>query len=87
MVQIEGNELVGRARALRYLDYVDLIGVGELVSRDDVAGRMGCPYSTALYNLERAVSEGALNKMYGIINVQPGWLYALPVTMPRLEGM
>jgi hypothetical protein len=79
---------IDEPRALRYLDYVDDLRVGEVVSRADMARRMKCAYSTAMYNLERAVSEGELHKAYGFAtSKQPGWLYALPATMPRLEGM
>lgn len=82
-----GIELVGD-RALRYLDYVDQIGKGEIVTRKDMAEKMGCSYSAAMYNLERAVANGALNKQYGYATEnQPGWLYALPATMPRLVGV
>jgi len=49
---------------------------------------MGVPYSTALYNLERAVTEGYLNKRVGYASENhAGWLYALPETMPRLGGV
>jgi hypothetical protein len=78
----------GRPRALRYLDYVDAIGKGETVSRRDMMCRLNAAYSTAQYNLERAVSEGELHKVYGFAtDTQPGWLYALPETMPKLEGL
>ena len=74
-------------RAIRFLDYVDAIGEGELVSRSDMAAHFEVAYGTALYHLERAVSEGYLNKVYGFATkAQPGWLYARKDTMPRLEG-
>lgn len=77
-----------QSRAARFLDYCDAIGAGEVVNRAQMAERMGVTYSTARYNLERAVSEGALNKQYGFAtDHQPGYIYALPETMPRLEGM
>lgn len=71
-------------RAAKFLDYVDRVGRGEIVSRGDMQERMGVAYSTALYHLERAVSEGYLHKQHGFIDRQPGWLYALPETMPKL---
>ena len=81
------GEIVG-GRAVRYFDYVNAIGQGELVTRSDMALRMGASYSAVMYNLERAVLEGALNKAYGYATEnQPGWLYALPETMPRLGGI
>lgn len=74
---------IGR-RAVRFYDYADSIGVGELVSRIKMAERMNAAYSTALYNLERAVSEGLLCKVVGIIDMQVGWLYCLPSTHEQL---
>lgn len=86
-MDIIDGEIVG-SRAARYLDYVDQIGQGEIVTRKQMAIRMNCSYSSAQYNLERAVLEKELNKQYGFASEnQPGWLYALPSTMPRMEGM
>lgn len=81
------NELIG-PRAARYLDYVDAIKVGELVTRQDMIDRMQSSYSAVMYNLERAVTEKALHKVYGFADTyQPCWLYALPETMPHLPGI
>lgn len=86
-MEIIDGEIVG-SRAARFFDYVRAIGKGEVVSRAMMAERMGCAYSTAHYNLERAVMEGYLNKAYGFASAQqPGWIYALPETMPRMEGV
>jgi len=84
-MDILDGEIVGR-RAARYLDYARAVGQGEIVSRQMMAERMGVSYSTARYNLEIAVSENVLNKQYGFASEsQPGWIYALPETMPKLE--
>jgi hypothetical protein len=86
-MDIIDGEIVG-SRAVRFLEWVKAIGVGEVVSRQMMAERMNCNYSTARYHLERATLEGWLNKQYGYASErQPGWVYALPETMPRLEGM
>lgn len=85
-MKVIDGELVG-SRALKFLDYVDKVGQGDIVSRRDMCARMQAPYSTVVYNLERAVSEGYLNKQYGFASAdQPGWLYALPGTMPNMKG-
>lgn len=70
-------------------EYVRAIGVGEMVSRSDMARLFGVHYQTAKYHLERAVLRGTLNAYYGWIDSRAGWLYALPETMPRLplEGI
>ena len=74
-------------RGITYQQYPFLFDDGEILSRREVAKRVGRSYSAATYNLERAVSAGLLNKRYGFTNrYQPGWVYALPGTMPRLEG-
>ena len=74
-------------RGITYTGYPELFDDGEILSRREVAKRVGRSYSAATYNLERAVSAGLLNKQYGFTNnYQPGWVYALPATMPRLEG-
>lgn len=86
MLQVIQGELVG-TRAARFLEYAAAVGEGEIVSRRQMAERMGASYGAALYNLERAVSEGALNKQYGFASSQqPGWLYALPGTFQTLPG-
>lgn len=75
-------------RAAKFLLYVEHFGAGDVRSRKEVARLMGVPYSTALYNLERAVTEGYLNKRVGYASENhAGWLYALPETMPRLGGV
>jgi transposase len=48
--------------AAMYIEYAKLFQTGETLSRRQVADRMGVPYTTALYNLERAVDEGLLQK-------------------------
>lgn len=70
----------------RFVDYVDQFEKGMLVSRTDAAMLFGVGRSTARYHLERAVKAGLLNKVYGWTGRQSGWLYALPETMPMLEG-
>lgn len=85
-MDVKEGEIVG-SRAARFLDYVDAIGKGAIVSRSEMAEMMSVSYSTARYNLERAVSEGYLNKQYGFVtDNQPGWLYAWVEAMPRMEG-
>lgn len=87
MLRIIDGELVG-SRAARYIEYADAVGEGEIVSRSQMARRMNSSYGAALYNLERAVSEGLLKKAYGFASQrQPGWVYALPGTWPTLPGL
>lgn len=83
------NELHGKyKRGVRMFDYVRATGKGTLQSRRDYAEFFGVSYSTALYHLERAVNEGYLNKQIGwVTDRQSGWLYGLPETLPRLEGL
>lgn len=84
-MEVKNGKIIG-SRAARFLDYVDAIGAGEFVSRLDMAQKMGCCRSTATYNLERAWTEGYLNKVYGYASTdQPGWIYALKETMPTLD--
>jgi hypothetical protein len=74
-------------RGITYQIYPDYFKPGEILTRRQVAARVGRSYSVSVYHLERAVSAGLLNKQYGFsTNGQPGWLYALPGTMPRLVG-
>jgi hypothetical protein len=81
------GEITG-PRAARFLEYAAQVGQGEVVSRAMMAERMGCSYSTARYNLERAALEGVLNKAYGFASAkQPGWIYARPEDMPKIEGL
>lgn len=85
-MNIVDGEIVG-TRAARFLDYVREIGEGEYVSRSIMAERMGTTYSSARYNLDMAVREGWLNRVYGYASeTQPGWIYARVESMPRLEG-
>jgi len=72
--------------ALTYNAWVDAIGQGEIVSRAQMAERMEASYSTANFHLERAVAAGLLNKQWGYIGKQSGWVYGSPETLPRLEG-
>lgn len=82
------NELPeGFERGITFLTYPDLFKQGEMLSRSEIAARVGRSYSTVMYHLEKAVAYGLLNKQYGFIGKMPGWIYALPETMPRLEGM
>lgn len=67
-----------------YMEYADKVGQGEIVSRADMAERMGVGYSTAKYHLDRAVNAGLLNRAVVWIGRQTGWGYAQPETMPRL---
>jgi hypothetical protein len=74
-------------RGITYTGYPNVFAPGEILSRREVSERVGRSYSAVVYNLERAVSAGLLNKQYGFTNrYQPGWVYALPATMPRTEG-
>lgn len=85
-MQILDGEIIG-SRAATFLEYVDEMGQGGIVSRREMAQRMGVNYSTARYNLERAVSEGYLNKRYGYVTEhQPGWLYEWKMSMPQPKG-
>lgn len=68
-----------------YMLYVDAIGVGEVLSRAEMATRMGVHYSTAKYHLERAVKEGVLHKQVVWVGNQTGWGYGLPETLPKLK--
>lgn len=74
-------------RGITYTEYPKLFGAGELLSREQVAGRVGRHYSTAMYHLERAVSAGLLDKVYCYIGEQPGWGYCLPGTQLPLPGV
>ena len=74
--------------AVRYQDYVSAIGEGEVWSRQDFMEVMGKSYSTVRYHLDNAVKAGVLNCAVGDVSESKvGWLYALPTTMPRMEGM
>lgn len=85
---VKGKITKTTPRAVRFFAYVDKIKPGELVTRKDMEIRMEAAYSTATYNLDRAVSEGWLNRQWGYASEnQPGWLYGLPETLPRLGGM
>lgn len=81
------NKLRRPVRGIEFEQYPLAIGAGQILSRNDFVEVMQKSYSTVVYHLERAVKAGLLNKQYGYIVEQPGWLYALPETMPRLEGM
>lgn len=74
-------------RGLKYIEYAQAIEQGAIVTRQECAEHFGVSYSTARFHLDRAVEAGLLHKQYGFISEQPGWLYALPETMPRLGGM
>jgi hypothetical protein len=70
--------------AVVYLEWADNIREGELVSRKQMAERMGAHYSTAMYHLERGVAEGVLDRQVGWVGRQTGWVYGHAETMPRL---
>lgn len=74
-------------RSFKYLEYASVIGVGVFQSRADFAEFFNVSYSTAKFHLEKAVALGQLVKVWGVINEQSGWLYCLPETQPRLEGL
>ena len=74
-------------RGITYEQYAGVIGEGEVLSRKEVAERVGKHYSTVTYHLERAVSAGLINKAYGYTaSGQPGWVYAKKRTMPKFAG-
>lgn len=78
----------GPKQGIKFEEYARAIGQGDIATRNDMAQMMGVCYSTAAYHLDRAVSAGLLNRQWGYVNdFQPGWLYARPATMPRLEGV
>jgi hypothetical protein len=79
-------EITGE-RGITYRDYPQMFRVGELLSRKQVAERVGRSYGTALYHLERAVSAGLLLKIYSYIGNQPGWGYCLPETQLGIPGL
>lgn len=68
----------------KFNDYVDEFEEGKVWGRGDLAALFCVSLGTARYHLERAVGAGLLNKQYGSLGIQSGWLYALPATMPRL---
>lgn len=75
-------------RSIRYIDYVSAIGAGELVSRADMAERMNCSYSTAMYNLDVAVRLGWLKRTWCFLDHNmPGWAYGLPETIDNFVGL
>lgn len=71
----------------RWEDYLEMFGDKTILTRADLAKMFGVGGTTARYHLERAVDAGALNKQYGWVGGQSGWLYGLPSSMPRLEGL
>lgn len=80
--------IVGKTeRSIMWINYVNAIEQGAMVTRDDMAQHFGVSNTTARYHLETAVKRGFLNKQIGFINNNSGWLYARPETMPRLDGM
>jgi Fic family protein len=83
----ETEYMPGELRGITYLTYSQYFQPGDILSRRDVAERVGVSYSNAVYHLERCVSDGILHKQRGFIGRQPGWVYALPETLPRLEGL
>ena len=74
-------------RGITHEEYPKYFQKGELLSRREVADRVGRHYSTAMYHLERAVSAGLLDKVYCYIDVQPGGAYCLPGTQIPLPGL
>lgn len=65
----------------RWEDYVEVFELGEKLTRQHLASHFGVGGSTARYHLDRAVKNGKLNRVYGWLGKQSGWLYALPETM------
>lgn len=75
-----------KLRGITFEKYAAVVRSGEILTRAEIAERMCVSYSTATYHLDRAVRVGLLNRQYGYISNQPGWLYAQPDTMPRIAG-
>lgn len=70
-----------------YEMYVNAFGVGDLFTRQDFVRGNKLPYSTVVYNLECAVKAGKLNRQKRVVGTRPTWVYGLPETLPRLEGL
>lgn len=72
---------------LLYEVYAGKINPGEVLTRREFADRVGRSKTTAfISHIERAVSEGLLNRAWFQLGNQAGWGYALPETMSRFEG-
>lgn len=75
--------------AQKFLFYVDYVGEGDK-TRSQAAEHFAVSKSTATYHLERAVSEGYLERFYSWTDeYQTGWAYRKPsaqLPMP-FEGM
>ena len=67
-------------RGLKFYEYVQAFGVGEWLTRADLARAFEVHYTTAEYHLDRAVGERLLKRCLGWIGDKPGYLYALPET-------
>lgn len=71
----------------RYTEYVNALTEGCSASRKEFAQYFDVHPTTAITHLEKAVGAGRLHKQIGRIGNQTGWLYSLPETTPRLEGL
>lgn len=68
-----------------YENVAQSIGEGEVLTRAQVAERLGRQKTTTLIgHLERAVREGLLHKAWFNFGDYVAWGYATPATMPRL---
>lgn len=67
-------------RGITFKKYAALLEVGEYLTRLDFAAHFGVSLSCATYHIERAVSAGMVEKAYGYISNQPGYLYFLRET-------
>jgi len=65
-------------RGLRFAEYASAVPPGEYWSRQDFAEHFGVRYSTAQYHADRAVEQGLLERAYGFVDNQPGYLYFKP---------
>lgn len=76
-------------RSQMYLAYAGLAGEGD-ITRLEAARIMGVHKSTATYHLDRAVSQGVLERYQGwTTENQYGWIYRIPGSNLPLpfEGM
>lgn len=73
----------------KFKDYVDAIGEGD-ITRSEAAKLMSVSKSTARYHLEKAVSEGVLERIKVVIDdMQVGYVYRKKGVQPLLplEGV
>lgn len=77
------------SESFKYREYVDAIGEGD-ITRTEAANMMGVSKSTARYHLEKAVSEGVLERVKMVLNdTQVGFIYRKKGVQPLLpfEGV